>query len=83
MIIFDIQTAAEARRKRLVATLNLVELALDMPRLYAEQARRAMAELRADEGLDGVIHDVELNRAYDVAGCESPAAAPPKSGRWS
>lgn len=83
MIIYDIQTAAEARRNRLVATLNLVELALDMPRLYADQARRAVAELRADEGIDGVIHDVDLNRAYDAAGCDSPAAAPPKSGRWS
>lgn len=82
MIIYDIQTAAEARRNRLVATLNLVELALDMPRLYADQARRAVAELRADEGIDGVGHDNTL-RIDHAAGCDSPAAAPPKSGRWS
>lgn len=76
MIQFDKHGAAYANRERIIATLNLMELALDMPRLYADQARKALRELKDDTSVFGVSHGLELFDTLNVAGCESPAAAP-------
>jgi hypothetical protein len=71
MITFDTQTAAADDRTRLLATLNLCLLALDIPRLYSDQARTAIHELRKQ-------HDIRSNN--HVTGRESSVTALPIGG---